>query len=384
MNLLSNKTAAFLFTTIASLPCWAAVGAVSIVAKNPLDIPGRASTLAISWQQIRQADSALKPEEVQVFDPATGAALASQEVDLDGDGTSDEIVFQADFAAGETKNFGIRSGQPATTSAKVFGRLVPERKDDFAWENDRIGFRMYGRRLEDELVSSGVDVWCKRTRSLVIDRWYKLNNYHTDHGEGLDCYKVGAACGCGGTAIFRDGRLHASRNFAKSRVIASGPIRFMFELTYEPWDAGGIKVAETKRITLDAGQDLNRFECDFTSDPPAAELPVAIGLQEHGTFQTVIHADQGWMRVWEPTDDKLAGKLGVGLVISPSLGAEMKEAVGHALTVVHAENGKPVVFFAGAGWEKSGEFLTVKSWDDSLSQFAKRVRSPLQVTISKE
>ena len=48
---------------------------------------------------------------------------------------------------------------PAQESAKVFGRHVPERKDDFAWENDRIAFRMYGPALEaDGEISSGIDV----------------------------------------------------------------------------------------------------------------------------------------------------------------------------------------------------------------------------------
>ena len=199
---------------------------------------------------------------------------------------------------------------------------MPERKDDFAWENDHIAFRIYGQRLEDELVSSGVDIWCKRTRSLIVDRWYKLNNYHKDKGEGLDCYTVGPARGCGGTAIFKEGKLYASRNFTKSRIIASGPIRFIFELTYELWEAGGMKVAETKRITLDAGQNLNRFDCTFTTEPSTAELPVAIGLQQHGQVQTVIQREDGWMRVWESTADKTAGKLGVGLVIDPGGGAE--------------------------------------------------------------
>jgi len=42
-------------------------------------------------------------------------------------------------------------------------------------------------------------------------------------------------------------------------VIANGPLRTVFELGYEPWDAGdGVKVSEVKRFTLDAGHNLHR------------------------------------------------------------------------------------------------------------------------------
>lgn len=263
---------------------------------------------------------------------------------MDGDGVADELIFQADFVSGESKVFTVQSGKPLPAETKVFGRLVPERKDDFAWENDRVGFRMYGRRMEDELVSSGVDVWCKRTHSLIINRWYKRGDYHHDHSEGMDCYNAGEGRGCGGTAILVGGKLCVSRNFVKSRIIASGPIRFIFELTYEPWNTGGVKVSETKRITLDASRNLNRFECTFSTEGSAELPPVAIGLEKHSEAQAASHARDGWMRVWEHTAAETGGMLGTGVVIGPEHVKEMKEAFAHALAVVQASAGKPVVF----------------------------------------
>ena len=64
----------------------------------------------------------------------------------------------------------------------TFCRFVPERSDDFAWENDRIAFRMYGPALERTgEISSGIDIWAKRTRKPVIERWYYRTDYHKDH-----------------------------------------------------------------------------------------------------------------------------------------------------------------------------------------------------------
>ncbi|MBQ5379604.1 MAG: DUF4861 family protein, partial [Paludibacteraceae bacterium] len=56
--------------------------------------------------------------------------------------------------------------------AKVYGRYVPERKDDFAWENEYAAFRMYGPALKSENPSNGVDLWLKASPELVVDSFY--------------------------------------------------------------------------------------------------------------------------------------------------------------------------------------------------------------------
>ena len=45
---------------------------------------------------------------------------------------------------------------------RVHVRFVPERKDDFAWENDLIAFRAYGPALRYFPEDSGFDAWPKR------------------------------------------------------------------------------------------------------------------------------------------------------------------------------------------------------------------------------
>ena len=62
------------------------------------------------------------------------------------------------------------------------------------------------------------------------------------------------------------GRLHRAENFASHRVLANGPIRAVFELTYDPWDAAGVRVTERKRISLDAGANLFRQESVYRAD----------------------------------------------------------------------------------------------------------------------
>src|SRR4029079_10794958 len=148
----------------------------------------------------------------------------------------DVVIFQADFAAGETKKFSISIGAKHVYTKdqfKSFGRFARERFDDFAWENDRIAHRTYGKALEtwegEPLSSSAIDIWSKRTSRLVINDWYLLDNYHEDAGEGADFYSAGSSRGDGGTGLWAAGQLWVSRNFVDSRVLANGPIRVMFE-----------------------------------------------------------------------------------------------------------------------------------------------------------
>src|SRR5262249_20403963 len=218
-----------------------------------------------------------------------------------------EIVFQTALGANETKTFKLGVGQrhPASPSEfKVYGRFVRERHDDFAWENDLVAHRVYGPDLETwkkkPLTSSGVDTWSKRVLRLVINDWYMMDDYYVDHGEGADFYNVGALRGCGGLGIWAGGKLHVSKNFVTSRVFANGPIRLVFELDYAPWEAGGSRVAETRRVILDAGTHFNRFESRFSGQEGV--LPIGLGIAKHAGGAIQVGPRSAWMRTWEPLD----------------------------------------------------------------------------------
>jgi hypothetical protein len=298
--------------------------AVSVKVTNPLRAPRASDTVALSLADVRKLAPALDPGKTVVVDGA-GRPVESQLVDLDGDEVPDQLVFQTDFAAGESKAFLVRPGQrrpPAREQFKVYGRFVRERHDDFAWENDRIAHRMYGADLEtwrkEPLTSSGVDVWCKRVRKLVVNDWYMTDNYHQDSGEGADLYSVGKSRGCGGTGIWAGDKLQVSRNFVGSRVLASGPIRLVFELTYAPWEAGGVKVSETKRITLDAGKNFDRFESTFkVVEGRPAPLSVGVGIARHEGGAARFEKKEGWLRSWEPLKGANNGNLGCAVVAAP-------------------------------------------------------------------
>ena len=64
--------------------------------------------------------------------------------------------------------------------------------------------------------------------------------------------------------------------------LANGPVRVAFELDYEPWGPPQARVSETKRISLDLGQNLSRVEARFSAAGPSRSLPVA---EQNGSTQ---------------------------------------------------------------------------------------------------
>jgi unsaturated rhamnogalacturonyl hydrolase len=256
------------------------------------------------------------------------------------------------------------------TPAAAYGAFLPQRLDDFAWENDRIAFRIYGPALERKGEgSSGIDVWVKRTRKPVIERWYYAAHYHEDHGEGLDMYKVGPSRGCGGTGIWREGKLYVANDFVTCHLIECGPARVVFEVRYAPYDAAGIQIRETKRITLETGSNLSRIEtlCDWDFGQPE-ELQLAVGIvKREGGGPAEFGPNGSWMAYWEP-EQVPNGVIGCGVVMTtPAKGLDAKDQ-SFLLTPVH--RGIPVVHYAGAGWSRSGDFPDKNSWVKYVANFS--------------
>jgi rhamnogalacturonyl hydrolase YesR len=298
--------------------------------------------------------------------------------------TPDTLLFQVDLDAGETRRFLVLDATsfPAVPQpiVKTFARFVPERMDDFVWESDRIAHRMYGQALikGEGTISSGVDVWIKRTRNLVADNWYKSGQYHEDHGEGLDDYKVGPSRGCGGLGIWDGKQLQVSSNFRNSRVITTGPIRSEFELTYDAWDAAGRKVAETKRIRIDAGSNFSRAQSTFSS-PDSSPLTLGVGIVERPGDGTIVKdPNAGWLSYWEPAQGT-NGNTACALILPAGSVREFASDKTNLLAISQAQVDKPFVYYFGAGWSKSGDFPDAAAWEFCVRRFAQKRDAPLKI-----
>ena len=161
--------------------------------------------------------------------------------------------------------------QPAAEqAAKVYGRYVPERKDDFAWENEYAAFRLYGPALLPENPSNGVDLWLKSSPELRIDSMYyhelELGEpYHINYGKGLDCYKVAHTVGCGGLAVVAEDVLYVGGPYSRWEILEQTPDRFSFRLHYDSLLVCNQVMQASLTITAEAGKLLNRADIVITN-----------------------------------------------------------------------------------------------------------------------
>ncbi len=379
---------------------------LAVTVSHDLAIARPAETIAVPWTEVARALPGALLQKLAVKDAAGNVLpyqvtnIAPEAKDPQGKGVAyGELLFQHDFAPGEkSATFTIEKTETVAPvfPSKVFARFVPERLDDFAWENDRIAHRTYGpalaapdteKRGKEVLVTSGLDIWCKRVRYPVVDRWYNKghDHYHKDEGEGMDMYQVGTSRGCGGTGVWDGQKLFVGRNYRTWHVIANGPIRAIFELTYEAWAAAGVKVAEVKRFTVDAGHNLDQIDSTFTFEGPK-QITIAIGVNRNSGDkgqETKVELTQdraaGWFTQWEV--QKSNGSLGEGVIIPGSLAGFAEDPVNQ-LVLATVNSGQPLRYHVGAGWTKSGDFSSKEEWNAYVAACAARLKSPIKIALT--
>ena len=261
-------------------------------------------------------------------------------------------------------------------SVKAFARYVPERQDDFAWENNKVAFRVYGPAAPLAGHSSGVDAWLKRVDYPIINKWYKANtegvSYHVDHGEGYDPYHTGISRGVGGSAIWVEGKPYAAHNYKSYKILKNNGNKVVFELVYEWYTPLGI-VKELKTISLPLGTQLYSVNSTFTLDGKPAALPIAIGIATHDEQAKVnFSKETGRISAWESFDNK---GLGTGAIIDPSKVEDIKHLVSEVKDESHiwlftstSPEGK-LSYKAGFAWQAAGDITTNKQWMSYLDNY---------------
>lgn len=402
-----SRTIATWFALLALGSAITAAEKAVVTVTHTLDIARPSETITVPWAEVNKALPGALLQKIAVKDAAGNVLpyqvtnVAPQAKDPKGEGIAyGELIFQHNFAAGEkSAKFTIEKieGVAPVFPTKAFARHVPERLDDFAWENDKIAHRTYGPALgqpvpaggaKEVLVTSGIDVWCKRVDYPIVDRWYNKghDHYHKDQGEGMDMYQVGPSRGCGGTGVWDGKTLHVGRNFKSWKVIANGPIRAVFELSYDTWMANGVMVSEVKRYTVDAGHNLDRIDSTFQITG-AKEAVVAVGLNKNPAdrgqepvIETKNVATSGAVTQW--IAQKTNGSLGTAVIIAGGEFTGFAEDDRNLLALAKVTSGQPLRYYAGAGWSKAGEFTDYAKWQTYVENLAARARAPVSVTIS--
>lgn len=358
----------------------------------------RKEVVSLKSEQLSTLLKNNKEQDLRIKKSGTQEYVVLQWIDYNQDGIGDELLFQAEVSAKAKANYEIIfDGNKALPESKIttYSRFVPERTDDYAWENDKVAFRTYGpdaqKRVEENrpegTLTSGIDLWLKRTDKSIINKWYAENvkspgYYHIDHGEGHDPYQVGASRGTGGTGIWEDDKLLTSKNFVSYKTIAIGPLRTVFELNYAAWSS--YEVQETKRISLDLGSNFSKFEITIDAEKTIPNYATGISLHDN-KGEVKSNKKEGWFRHAEKIDGIF---LGEGIVMNPKLVekafANVSKIKDHSdlVVITHPKENK-LTYYAGFAWQKSKQVVNVADWDALLQKQAQIIANPLKVTLKE-
>ena len=392
--------------------------AVTVTVANSTDLNRADEMVEVPMDDLSQRLQLPDTAEVVVLD-RNGQQVPSQ-VTSDG-----KLIFSATLGANDSVDYTIQAGTPMTVETSACGRQYPERVDDIAWENDKVAFRTYGPALQATGERAfGYDVWVKNVPEMVVetryaselnpetmakiaelrktdpkaaDELYESVSYHVDHGNGLDCYKVGPTLGGGTAALLdHDAAIVYPYCYKDFEILDNGPLRFKVKLVYNPLVVNGDSdVVETRILSLDKGSHLNKTVVSYQNLNNATPVVTGLVIHPENPEAYKAEAEKGYIAYQDLTDNvnNNNGEIYVGAVF-PALVKEAKAvlfsekeskderggATGHVLAVSDYNPDSEYVYYWGSGWSKAG-MDSMDKWTDYLNEYAQKVRHPLTVTL---
>lgn len=362
-------------------------GGQKVVVTNDTDLARENETVELCFKGLQNADAALTEENVVVLDQA-GNQVPSQ-VYAEADGKV-KLLFQATVPANAAVKYAVKAGEREAYPVKAYSRHVPERMDDYAYENNVVAGRIYGPALEFPR-TFGSDIWLKCTERLVIDDWFKKMDYHHNYGEGMDCYKVGGTLGGGALVPYSDGKdFVIGDNWASFQHICDGPVRTKATFTYNAFDVNGKKYSASRELVLDANSRfVKSVTAFFPVEHESDSLDVVLGAIQH----EVLNRENGenWIAFTEVASDtkqpEIDGNISVALVYDAAELADnpikaVGDVAGHAAIITKEAAGKPVAVWTASGWSQGG-VESPEAWNQLVKDFAFAQANPLNVEVVK-
>lgn len=312
-----------------------------------------------------------------------------------------KILIQGDFPGKETRKFVIKKAKDRNIQEPdtvCIGQIRYDMQDDFTWENDRAGYRLYGPSYRKGGGNvSGYDIWTKSVDYPVLAGRYDDHmagkiSYHNDYGTGMDVYTVGHTLGAGMNAlVLPSGEVAYPCAYERCDILENGPLRMTAKITCYPESIGDDKgVVETRTITLDKGSWLNRTEVGYEGLSKEYGLVNGIVVHKQNPEGYVLDEGKRYLAYADLTDnpDNGNGVIYIGIVNAEepkgvgheALDPNVGDAVGHVMSHATYKPGDTYVYYWGSGWSK-GRVKDMKAWTEYLGDFYDKLLTPLEVTV---
>ena len=324
--------------------------------------------------------------------------------------------------------FTIVEGTPAAVLSSVGGAMYPSRLEDIAFENDRIGFRLYGPALQRKGEKGfGHDLWVKRTTELILPELYSNDprlSFHLDYGKGLDCYGVGPTLGCGTPCLIREGKIVYPWCYETYKILDKGPLRFTVQVDFPATNPAttpatnppttsattpdGLPsgITEHRILSLDKGSNFCEATVWYTATTPdGATVPdeattpdglpsgiaVAAGLAIRPADPKPVVIGKDYVHYADPTVDPERHQCQIYTALlfpdasttpdGATSGITIKQQESHVLGILkNYHGGQRFHYFFGAAWSEF-DVRSQAEWQLRIEGFMQAQRHPLLVTV---
>lgn len=319
------------------------------------------------------------------------------------------LIFQANVSGNGSATYSIHPSDTMPVYSPIaVGRIYPERADDIAWENEYVGFRVYGPATQAKGEKAfGYDIFFKHpTPTPVLEKLYEPEtnprtweirdslltiskeladsfvntiSYHIDHGLGMDCYAVGPTLGAGVAALVDNDTICYAWCYKDARVLDNGPLRFTVKMDFAPVAIGTDScVTESRVITLDAGSHLNH--CDVTYAGLTAPRTILAGFPLRDENTPLTDPTKGIVVYADPTQGPDNGKALLGIIMP---GATGTHTVDNHITVASSFIPNSTLrYYWGFAWDRT-DIADKESWLQHLDIRASNISSPLKILINQ-
>lgn len=337
--------------------------------------------------------SSLKGHSISVKDPS-GKNVPSQ-FTYDG-----KLLVFGDFPSKSITEFKVevvKEGDVVETDTVCVGQIRPEMQDDYAWENDRGGYRLYGPsfRAGGGKVS-GYDIWTKSVDFPVLKQRYDDHarygmSYHQDFGNGMDVYTVGPTLGAGMNALMVGDSICYPVAYERCEILDNGPLRVTAKVTCYPERIGDdLDVVETRVISLDRGDWLNRTCVRYEGLTQSRPITTGIVVHKQNKRGYAIEKDKHHLAYVDLTDNPKNGNGAIFIgIVNPQIPdsiayvpfeKEIADGVGQLQTFSTISPDSEYTYYWGSGWSKGG-VRGMEAWLSYLSDFYARLQTPLEISI---
>lgn len=345
-----------------------------------------------------------------------GEVIASQLDDLNGDKNWEELAFIINFEPSETKKISLvtipknqvpdfpkRAHVHLGVSRLRNGKFIEVREEERpknhvaqsvpflyqyegpGWENDKLAFRTYFDSR------NGKDVFGKLIPEMVTDSiGLPGKSYHELAPWGMDVLKVGKSLGVGAIAITDGDSIYrlGETETAHFKVIADGPVRAIFQLSYFGWKVKGENLHFSEQITIWGGKNYFSSKASVFGTKNK-NLSLVTGVT------TLYLIDENYKPEFIKTENNYSfvsvnnvlsenkDFLAIGVMAknddlkywkqAPESGIN-DEVIKTALMVLNSDSKTVVEYFIFAGWEKSDiRFKTEKMLNAIMLEEAARL-----------